>query len=107
RPVFPAPPPPVSLARFGLRAIQPATLIARRLRTDPARALFGGVAAHAMYPLDRPTSAAVGCTLVAAGHHTGWPVAAAGSRSITDALASLLHSLGGRIETRVRVTSLG
>ena len=98
---------PVALARFGLRAIQPATLVARRLRTDPARALFGGVAAHAMYPLDRPTSAAVGVTLVAAGHHTGWPVAAGGSRSIADALASLLLRHGGRIETGVRVTSLG
>ena len=59
-----------------------------------------------MSPLDRPTSAAAGCTLVAAGHHAGWPVAAGGSRSITDALASLLHRHGGRIETGVRVTSL-
>ena len=107
QPVLHVPRHPVALARFGLRAIQPATLVARRLRTDPARALFGGVAAHAMYPLDRPTSAAVGVTLVAAGHHTGWPVAAGGSRSITDALASLLLRHGGRIETGVRVTSLG
>jgi len=107
QPVVHVPRHPVALARFGLRAIQPATRVARRLRTDPARALFGGVAAHAMYPLDRPTSAAVGVTLVAAGHHTGWPVAAGGSRSITDALASLLLRHGGRIETGVRVTSLG
>jgi len=106
RPVQHIPRHPVTMARFGWRAVQPATLVARRLRTDPARALFGGVAAHVMSPLDRPTSAAAGCTLVAAGHHAGWPVAAGGSRSITDALASLLHRHGGRIETGVRVTSL-
>src|SRR3954465_8909896 len=35
------------LAWFGLHAIQSTTSLARRFRTDPARALFGGVAAHA------------------------------------------------------------
>jgi phytoene dehydrogenase-like protein len=98
---------PLTLARFGLRAIPPATLLAHRLRTDAARALFAGVAAHTMHPLDRPATAAAGVTLIAAAHHSGWPVAAGGSRSISDALASLLHRLGGRIETGVRVTSLG
>jgi phytoene dehydrogenase-like protein len=107
RPVQHVPRHPVALARFGLTALQPATLVARHLRTDTARALFGGVAAHVMHPLDRPTTAAAGLLLIAAGHHVGWPVAAGGSQAITDALASLLRSLGGRIETGVRVTSLG
>ena len=40
--------------------------------------------------------------LIAAGHRHGWPVAEGGSRAITDALASLLRSLGGEIETGVR-----
>jgi phytoene dehydrogenase-like protein len=106
RPLQHVPRHPIVLARFGLRAMQPATLVARHLRTDTARALFGGVAAHAMHPLDRPTTAAAGLMLIAAGHHVGWPVAAGGSRAITDALASLLTRLGGRIETGVRVTSL-
>jgi phytoene dehydrogenase-like protein len=106
RPILHVPRHPVALARFGLTALQPATLVARRLRTDTARALFAGVAAHGMHPLDRPTTAAAGLVLIAAGHHVGWPVAAGGSRAITDALASLLTSLGGRIETGARVTSL-
>jgi phytoene dehydrogenase-like protein len=39
------------------------------------------------------------------GHVENWPVAAGGSHSITKALASLLESLGGRIETNVDVQS--
>jgi phytoene dehydrogenase-like protein len=44
--------------------------------------------------------------LIAAGHRHGWPVAEGGSHAITLALAGLLRSLGGTIETGVRVRSL-
>ena len=37
---------PVDLGRFGVRALQPATFLARRWQDDEARALFAGVAAH-------------------------------------------------------------
>ncbi|KQW53228.1 FAD-dependent oxidoreductase [Nocardioides sp. Root1257] len=97
---------PVTLARFGLRAGLPATVLARRFRTEAARALFGGCAAHISRPLDRPLTSAVGAMLITAGHRHGWPVAEGGSRAITDALASLLRSLGGTIETGVSVASL-
>lgn len=106
RPVLRFPKHPLSLARFGLRAAMPATLLARRWKTAQARALFGGVAAHAFSPLTRPMSSSVAMALVSAGHRWGWPVAAGGSRSITDALASLLRENGSRIETGVRVRSL-
>lgn len=98
---------PITLARFGIDALIPATLTARRWRTPQARALFGGVAAHAYYPLTRPTTSAVGLLMLAAGHRYGWPVARGGSRAITDALASLLRAHGGRIETGRRVRALG
>lgn len=97
---------PVRLAGFGLQALQPATLLARRWHQDEVRALFAGVAAHVIRPLEQPTTAAVGLMMIAAGHHRGWPVAAGGSRSITDALAGLLRSHGGTIETGVKVRSL-
>ncbi len=42
----------------------------------------------------------------AVGHAYGWPVAKGGSISIADALASLLTSLGGKIETGHEVTEL-
>jgi phytoene dehydrogenase-like protein len=40
------------------------------------------------------------------GHAVGWPVARGGSQAITDAMASLLISLGGEIETGRNVTSM-
>ena len=91
---------PVRLARFGPPALLPASVTARWWDTDKARALFGGVAAHAFRPLHRPTTSAIGRTIIAAGHRHGWPVAEGGSRSITDALASLLAELGGKIQRR-------
>jgi phytoene dehydrogenase-like protein len=94
------------LLRFGIPAAAPASLLARWWKTPQARALFGGVAAHAFAPLGRPMSSSVGCALIDACHAFGWPVAKGGSRAITDALASVLREHGGRIETGRRVGSL-
>ncbi|MCW2814451.1 MAG: dehydrogenase [Nocardioides sp.] len=96
---------PVQMARFGLRAGLPATVLARRFRTPQAQALFAGSAAHAFRPLSRPVTAAVGVMLTAAGHRHGWPVPEGGSAAITDALASLLTELGGEIVTGHAVRS--
>jgi phytoene dehydrogenase-like protein len=106
RPVVHLPKHPITLGRFGSRALQPATVLARRWHHDATRALFAGVAAHGMHPLERPTTSAAGVMLIAAGHHAGWPVAEGGSQSITNAMASVLRELGGTIHTGVRVTSL-
>ena len=106
RPVLRIPHHPFATARFGLRALLPATAIARRWRGDEARALFAGCAAHAFHPLTRPTTAAIGMMLIVSAHAVGWPVAEGGSAAITRALAARLETLGGTIETGVRVTSL-
>jgi phytoene dehydrogenase-like protein len=106
RPVLHLPRHPIRLARFGIAAATPATLLARSWETPQARALFGGVAAHSFSPLTQPMSSAPGMALIAACHRSGWPVAAGGSRSIADALAGLLRAHGGTIETGVRVRSL-
>jgi phytoene dehydrogenase-like protein len=87
-------------------AFPPATAVARVWRTERARALFTGVAAHAMHPLGRPMSPAIGLMLITAGHRHGWVVARGGSRTITDALAAVLAKHGGTVETGVRVRSL-
>jgi phytoene dehydrogenase-like protein len=106
RPILHLPRHPIRLARFGIPAALPATLVARRWQSPATRALFAGVAAHSFSPLTRPMSAAVGMALTSACHSVGWPVAAGGSQSIADALASVLREHGGRIETGVRVRSL-
>ncbi|MCW2669792.1 MAG: dehydrogenase, partial [Frankiales bacterium] len=105
-PLLRVPSHPVLMAKFGLRAGLPATVLVRRFATEPARALFTGSAAHAFRPLNGPATAGVGVMLVAAGHRYGWPVAEGGSQAITSALASLLRSLGGTVETGVTVRSL-
>ncbi|MGE5408602.1 MAG: phytoene desaturase family protein, partial [Syntrophothermus sp.] len=106
RPVLHLPRHPLLLSRFGLAAVLPATLLARRLGTPQARALFGGVAAHSFAPLGTPLSAAVGMALVCSGHRHGWPVAQGGSGAIAAALAAAISERGGRIETGRPVRSL-
>lgn len=97
---------PITLARFGLRAMRSGRGLAERFETVGARALVGGNAAHAIARLDRPFTSAVALVLMAAGHRIGWPVPAGGSRAIGLALTSLLETLGGRVETDVEVASL-
>lgn len=96
---------PLMLARFGAPTLLPASALARLFRTEEARALFGGVAAHAFRPLHYPMTSAIGMGIIAAGHRHGWAVPAGGSQSITDAMVRLLGDLGGKIEAGVRVTA--
>ena len=96
---------PLKLARFGAPTLLPASDVRPAVRTEEARALFGGVAAHAFRPLHYPMTSAIGLGIITAGHRHGWPVAEGGSQSITNALAALLADLGGEIETGVRVAA--
>jgi phytoene dehydrogenase-like protein len=84
----------------------PASVLARRFRTEEAKALIGGLAAHSIAPFSAPATAAVGLMLGAIGHSHGWPMARGGSQSIADALAARFTSLGGTIETGRTVASL-
>jgi phytoene dehydrogenase-like protein len=104
-PMLRVPKHPLALARFGGPTVLPASTLARFFSTEPGRALFGGVAAHAFRPLHYPMSTAIGLGIIAAGHHYGWPVAAGGSQKIIDALATVLGDLGGKIETGIRIES--
>jgi phytoene dehydrogenase-like protein len=81
-------------------------VLGRSFPTPQARALFGGVAAHAIAPLHLPMSSSVGVALICACHAYGWPVPKGGSGAITAALAAALREGGGRIETGVAVRSL-
>jgi phytoene dehydrogenase-like protein len=91
---------PLRMARFGLADLRPAATLARRsFRGERARAVFTGLAAHAMMPLDRPVTAAFGLVLGIVAHGIGWPMARGGSQHIADALGAHLRSLGGEIVT--------
>ncbi len=106
RPVLRVPSHPVALARFGLPSAFPASLLARIWSTPEARALYGGVAAHAMRPLSTPMSSAIGVALATAAHAYGWPVAEGGSAAISRAMIAALDDLGGKVVTGVSVESL-
>jgi len=98
---------PFTLGRLGLRGLPPATMLARAWFTEPrARALFAGLAAHAIRPLEAPLTSAVGVLLATLAHAVGWPVARGGSQRIADALAGVLAEHGGTIVTGSPVSSL-
>jgi phytoene dehydrogenase-like protein len=98
---------PFAAARFGLRTLTPAASRARRtFTTERARALFAGMAAHAMLPLERFPSGAVALIFTALAHATGWPFPQGGAQRLADALASVLRSLGGSIVTGARVANV-
>jgi len=100
-------PHPVSMARLGLRAPWPAGWVNRAVfRTERARALYTGAAAHAILPPGRPLTSAFGALFGALGMSSGWPVAAGGSQSIVDALLAVLRVHGGRLHLDHEVTDL-
>lgn len=107
QPVVHLPSAPLLLARFGLRALCPTPHLTRSLfRTDGARALFAGSAAHAARPLSAPGVSAFGLLLHAAGHTVGWPFPEGGAGALTHALAAYFQDLGGEIQTNRRVDTL-
>jgi phytoene dehydrogenase-like protein len=98
---------PLVMLRFGVKALQPASVLARlALRSVELRALFGGIAAHSFLPLTDWGTSAVALVLGAAAHFAGWPIPMGGARSIALALASYLRSLGGVIVTGWRVRTI-
>ena len=106
RPISLFPKHPLLLGRFGMNAALPARTVARRFRTERARALFAGMAAHSFLSLDQWISAAFAMLLAAPAHVVGWPIPRGGAQAITTALCDYLVTLGGRVWTARRVDSL-
>lgn len=98
---------PLPMARFGLLALRSARgLAAGRFKGEPAQALFAGLAAHSIMPLEKMPTAAFGLVMGILGHVFGWPFPKGGAQKIPDALAGYLRSLGGEIVTEQRVKSI-
>jgi phytoene dehydrogenase-like protein len=95
---------PLTMARFGLKAVQSAAGLARtRFVTDEAQSLVSGAAAHSMLPLDRSPTAGVALMLAMLAHAVGWPAVRGGSQVLADALVKDLERLGGTITLGTRV----
>ena len=97
---------PLAMARFGLPSLTSALGFAKRFKSEEAKALLAGIAAHSIQPLSNMATSAAALVLMAAGHLQGWPIPKGGSQAIADALAAHFTALGGKIETGIYVRSL-
>jgi phytoene dehydrogenase-like protein len=97
-PLLRAPSHPLFLARFGAAAALPASAVARLFRTEEARALFAGAAAHSIASLGQPFTAAFALMMLGTAHGGGWPFVRGGSQSLADGLVAHLRRLGASLE---------
>lgn len=98
---------PLEMVHFGILALNPASSLTKLLFRQPeARALFGGLAAHSIMPLEHIATAGFGLMLGILGHAVGWPLARGGSQRLADALKDYFCSLGGEIVTEHEVKTL-
>jgi phytoene dehydrogenase-like protein len=97
---------PVSMAKFGLKALSSSVHLAKRFKSEKAKGLWSGMTAHSLQPLTNLTTSAIGLVLMSAAHIKGWPLPEGGAQCMGNALASYFKSLGGKIETNVFVRSL-
>ena len=97
---------PLSLARFGLRALPPADWLGETLfRTQAGRALWLGLAAHSALPLSTPGTSAMALVLGLTAHAVGWPFPAGGAGALSGALRAYFEYLGGEVQTGTLVRS--
>lgn len=98
---------PLAFTGFGLLAARPASNLAKSyFKSEHARALFAGMAGHAIMPLEKLGSGAFGLVLSAMAHTVGWPLVRGGAQNLANALAAYFSSLGGEIITGRMVSSL-
>lgn len=97
---------PLLLMRLGMVAGPSPTLVSKFFRTEEARALFMGVAAHALQPLTLPLVTGIGAGIITAGHAVGWPVVKGGTGKFTERHIEYLETLGVRFETGQAVKRL-
>ena len=98
---------PFKMLRFGLSGFPSAIALAESRFTAPhARALFGGLAAHSILPLEKAFTASFGLVMGMTGHALGWPMARGGAQAIADALVARFTKSGGELVTGARVASL-
>jgi phytoene dehydrogenase-like protein len=90
---------PLTAFRFARAALRSGKGFAEAyFKTEKARALWAGSAAHAVIPLDQRPGAAIALMLTVAGHARGWPLVAGGAQNLSNALLSYFRSLGGEVE---------
>lgn len=90
---------PLDLTAFGIRALPPATWLAKLFEEQKTKALWAGMVGHGIQPLSNFATSAYGLMLMIVGHKYGWPIPIGGSVAIANALSTYYQSLGGEIQT--------
>jgi len=90
-------------ALLAARLLEQGTPLWRSLHGEDARALFTGVAGHAISRMPSLVSAGAGLLLAVLAHTSGWPIPIGGSQTIADALMTDLRAHGGVLEPGVTV----
>jgi phytoene dehydrogenase-like protein len=98
------PPPFLKFGRYAFRSAY--TLTNSIFKEERAKALFAGLGAHSIMPLNASFTASFSLILGLLGHSVGWPVAKGGSQGIPDALSGYFQSRGGHIQTGTYINSL-
>jgi phytoene dehydrogenase-like protein len=98
---------PFLMLRFAYHALHSLkNLVGTQFQCNRTQALFAGLAAHAMIPLEQAATAAFSIVLATLAHTVGWPIIRGGSQKLADALADCFRNGGGEIVTDRRITSL-
>jgi len=97
---FPEFPVPWSaLLHFAREGTRSAIHLCQQFRTEQARALLAGLAAHSTLPLERAPSAAFALVLALCAHLVGWPLLRGGTAQLAARLIDELAAWGGRLQS--------
>jgi phytoene dehydrogenase-like protein len=89
-----------ALRATGVRALlADARSLAAGFEEERTKALFAGLCAHSILPLERRPSGGIGLLLAVAGHVDGWPSPRGGSQQLAYELVARLVQLGAVIRT--------
>jgi len=97
---------PIDLALFGMKALPPASWIAKLFKEEKTKALWAGMVGHSIQPLSNWSTSAFGLMLMAVGHNYNWPIPVGGSQAIIDAMINYLISLGGEVQANCYVNDI-
>jgi phytoene dehydrogenase-like protein len=94
----------IAAAYLARNMLEQGTPLWGRLTGADARALFTGVAAHAINRMPSFVTTGAGLMLATLAHTVGWPIPVGGSQAIPDALIADLRAHGGVITAGEAVT---
>ena len=95
---------PFFMARFGMKALLPATTFSNWFyKGKRAKALFAGCAAHSILPFDKFFTSAMGLMFLTMGHAVDWPIIKGGSQSLANALLKCYKEAGGEVRLSTKI----